>query len=53
VIIDAAEAWKAELIVIGSHGRKGLQRFLLGSVAESIARHAACSVEIIRDPMKN
>jgi nucleotide-binding universal stress UspA family protein len=36
------------LIVVGSHGRKGLQRFLLGSVAELVARHADCSVEIVR-----
>jgi nucleotide-binding universal stress UspA family protein len=50
-IIDAAEAWHADLIVVGSHGRSGIQRFLLGSVAESVARHAKCSVEIIRRPM--
>ncbi len=49
-IIDVATEWKADLIVLGSHGRKGLQRFLLGSVAESVARHANCSVEIVRVP---
>ncbi len=49
-IIDAADAWAADLIVLGSHGRKGARRFLLGSVAESVARHAPCSVEIVRSP---
>ena len=49
-IIDAASKWRAELIIIGSHGRKGLDRFLMGSVAESVARHAPCSVEIVRIP---
>jgi nucleotide-binding universal stress UspA family protein len=49
-IVDAATAWKADLIVLGSHGRKGLSRFLLGSVSEAVARHAPCSVEIVRIP---
>jgi nucleotide-binding universal stress UspA family protein len=47
-IIDVANEWNADLIVLGSHGRKGLQRFLMGSVADSVARHANCSVEIVR-----
>lgn len=47
-IIDLASAWNADLIVIGSHGRKGLDRFLMGSVSEAVARHARCSVEIVR-----
>src|ERR1035441_6928317 len=47
-IIDSAEEWGADLIVVGSHGRSGIQRFLLGSVAEFVARHAKCSVEIVR-----
>ena len=49
-ILDSAFDWQADLIVVGSHGRKGLQKFLLGSVAESIARHARCSVLIVRIP---
>jgi nucleotide-binding universal stress UspA family protein len=49
-IIDVAKEWKADLIVLGSHGRKGMERFLMGSVAESVARHAECSVEIVRIP---
>jgi len=48
VILDAARAWPADLIVLGSHGRRGLDRFLMGSVAESVAIHAHCSVEVIR-----
>lgn len=48
VILDQATEWHAELIVLGSHGRKGLQRFLLGSVSDAVARHAPCSVLIVR-----
>jgi nucleotide-binding universal stress UspA family protein len=47
-ILGIAAEWRADLIVLGSHGRKGLQRFLLGSVAEFVARHAHCSVWIVR-----
>jgi nucleotide-binding universal stress UspA family protein len=49
-IVDYAGQWKADLIVVGSHGRKGLDRLLLGRVAESVARHADCSVLIVRIP---
>jgi nucleotide-binding universal stress UspA family protein len=47
-ILSVAEDWKADLIVLGSHGRRGLQRFFLGSVAEGVARHAKSSVLIVR-----
>jgi nucleotide-binding universal stress UspA family protein len=47
-ILDEAEAWVADLIVVGSHGRRGLDRFLLGSVSQAVALHAHCSVEIVR-----
>ena len=47
-ILDAAADWHPDVIVIGSHGRRGLQRFLLGSVAENVMRHARCSVEVVR-----
>jgi len=50
VILDCATEWKADLIVVGSHGRKGVTRFVLGSVSEAVARHAHCSVEIARLP---
>ena len=52
-IIEAASKWHADLIVVGSHGRKGLEHFLLGSVSEAVARHAGCSVEIVRIPPKH
>jgi nucleotide-binding universal stress UspA family protein len=47
-ILDLAQAWPADLVVLGSHGRRGWDRFLMGSVAESVAVHAHCSVEVIR-----
>ena len=47
-IIDSASEWGADLIVVGSHGRSGIPRLLLGSVAEHVARHAPCSVLIVR-----
>lgn len=50
VILDEAEKWGADMIVIGSHGYRGFKRFLLGSVSNAIASHAHCSVEIIRNP---
>ena len=49
-ILDVASHWPASLIVVGSHGRRGFGRFLLGSVSEAIAKHATCSVEIVRVP---
>ena len=48
-IIDYADRVKSDLIVVGSHGRRGLPRLLLGSVSEYVARHASCSVEIVRE----
>jgi nucleotide-binding universal stress UspA family protein len=48
VILDEAEKWGADLIVLGSHGYRGLKRFLLGSVSQAVATHAPCSVEIVR-----
>lgn len=48
IIIDSAAEWKADLIVVGCHQHMGIRRFLLGSVAEFVARHAKCSVEIVR-----
>jgi nucleotide-binding universal stress UspA family protein len=49
VILDCAATWRPDLIVVGSRGKSGLDRLLLGSTSEHIARHAACSVEIVRD----
>jgi nucleotide-binding universal stress UspA family protein len=47
-ILDCAEEWGADLIVLGSHGQNSIQRLLLGSVSEYVATHAKCSVEIVR-----
>jgi nucleotide-binding universal stress UspA family protein len=47
-ILDEAKAWGADLIVLGSHGRHGLDRLLMGSVSESVALYAHCSVEVVR-----
>ena len=49
-IIDSAARWHADLILLGSHGHKGMGRLLLGSVAESVVRHAHCSVLVVRPP---
>lgn len=49
-ILDCAREWQPDLIVMGAHGRKGLSRFLLGSVSKTIMGHAGCSVEIVRVP---
>ncbi len=48
-IVDAAEETQSDLIVVGSHGRKGLSRFLLGSVAERVAKKANCDVLVARE----
>lgn len=49
-ILDSAAEWQPDLIVIGSHGRRGFDRLLLGSVSENVVRHATCSVDVIREP---
>ena len=46
---DAANSWNADLIVVGTHGRRGIGRLMLGSGAEQIARLAPVPVLIIRD----
>ena len=48
LIVGAARGWPADLVVIGSHGRDGLNRVLLGSVAEGVTRHAPCPVLVVR-----
>lgn len=47
-ILETAESWPADMIVVGSHGRKGFTRFLLGSVSQSIVSRANCSVEVVK-----
>ncbi len=49
VILEEAKDWGADLIVVGSHGYHGIDKLMLGSVSESVAMHAHCSVEVIRE----
>ena len=51
VILEEAEAWRADLIVLGSHGYSAWKRFLLGSVSQAVVSHAKCSVEVVRCPV--
>jgi nucleotide-binding universal stress UspA family protein len=48
VLLDTANAQKAGLVVVGSHGMSGMERFLLGSVSERVLRHAHCSVLVVK-----
>jgi nucleotide-binding universal stress UspA family protein len=50
-ILEEAKEWDADLIVVGSHGRRGFDRWALGSVSESLAMNARCSVEVVRMPV--
>ncbi len=47
-IIKAAEEWKADLIVLGTHGRSGVSRAFLGSTAEAVLRHSQIPVLAVR-----
>lgn len=47
-LLEEAEAWGADLIVVGSHGYGFWDRLLLGSVSNAVASRAKCSVEIVR-----
>ena len=49
-ILDEAETFKADLIVVGSHGYPTWERLLLGSVSQAVVSHAKCSVEVVRLP---
>lgn len=49
IIVDEAKSWGADLIVMGSHGRRGIARLLMGTVSEAVAIHAHCSIEVIRE----
>ena len=48
-ILRVSAEWPADTIVIGSHGRQGFDRFLLGSVLSAVMRRARCSVHVIRE----
>jgi nucleotide-binding universal stress UspA family protein len=47
-VVSLADSVEADLIVVGTHGRSGLKRLLLGSVAEEVVRRAPCGVFVIR-----
>jgi nucleotide-binding universal stress UspA family protein len=51
-ILTQARKFKADTIVMGTHGHSGLSRFLLGSVSASVSAHAPCSVEVVRTKAK-
>lgn len=50
LITDLATSVDANLIVVGTHGRRGLARMLLGSVAQDVVKRASCSVLVVRPP---
>jgi nucleotide-binding universal stress UspA family protein len=52
VISDRAEELNADLVVVGSHGRTGLTRLVLGSVAERVTRLAHCPVLVVKLPVE-
>jgi hypothetical protein len=47
MILAAADEWRPDVIVIGSHSRTGVDRLFLGSVAEHVMRSADCPVEVV------
>lgn len=49
-IISTAEQWPADLIVMGTHGRRGIQRAMLGSSAEAVLRESPVPVLLVRTP---
>jgi nucleotide-binding universal stress UspA family protein len=51
VVVDEAKRWNADLIVIGSHGRRGIGRLVIGSDAEQIVRMAPVPVLLVRAPI--
>jgi nucleotide-binding universal stress UspA family protein len=50
VTVNQASQRNTDLFIMGSHGLKGLDRLLIGSVSEAVLRHEHCSVDIVRIP---
>ena len=48
MLADAAAEWKADLLILGTHGRRGMERYFVGSVAERVVRRATTSVLLVR-----
>jgi len=53
VLVEAARAHGIDLLVVGSHGRSGLSKLVLGSVASHIVVHAPCDVVVVKRPAKS
>ncbi len=51
-IMEKAKEWKADVIVMGTHARRGIDEIVMGSVADAISSHAPCSVEIVRQGVR-
>lgn len=49
IILTMAKEWGCDFILMGSHGRLGLTKFLLGSVSSAVVSHAPCSVIVVKD----
>jgi nucleotide-binding universal stress UspA family protein len=49
-IVETAEEFGSDLIIVGSHGYSRWERLLLGSVSQSVVHHAPCSVLVVREP---
>jgi nucleotide-binding universal stress UspA family protein len=47
-ILSMAKEWSADLILVGSHGRRGLNRLIMGSISMAVVSHAPCSVLVVR-----
>lgn len=47
-LLEAIQEWKADLVVVGSHGKNPMERLLLGSVSHALVTSAPCSVEVVR-----
>jgi nucleotide-binding universal stress UspA family protein len=53
VIVRVAQMERADMVVMGSHGRTGLSRLMMGSVASHVVAHAPCSVLVVRTPKES
>src|SRR5690606_23883374 len=51
-IVETAEEYGSDLIIVGSHGYSRWERLLLGSVSQSVVHHAPCSVLVVREPVE-
>ena len=53
IICEQAKSWAADLVIVGSRGRKGLSEMLLGSVSNYVMHHATCSVLVVHDSQES